>query len=75
MRSSRSGAIVLADYNGLDEADRERLGHPYAMCATKAVADTLRWVDQRIERARASGEWEVHREGQEHSGGVRVRGG
>lgn len=33
------------------------------MCATKAVADTLRWVDQRIERARASGEWEVTEKG------------
>lgn len=56
-------AIVLADYNGLDAADRERLGHPYAMCATKAVADTLQWVDQRTERARASGEWEVTEKG------------
>ena len=31
----------------------------YAICALKAVADTLRWVDQRVERAVATGEWEV----------------
>ena len=38
-------AIVLADYELLSSKDQERLGNPYAMCGTKVVADTLRWVD------------------------------
>src|SRR4249920_3043911 len=38
-------AIVLGDYDALEEDDRRLLGHPYAMCGLKAVADTLRWID------------------------------
>lgn len=56
-------AIVLADYNALSAEDRDRVGHPYAMCGIKAVADTIRWADQRIEKAVASGEWKVTEKG------------
>jgi len=33
------------------------------MCGIKAVADTIRWVDQRVEKAVATGEWKVTEKG------------
>ena len=56
-------ALVVADYNALEPAEQARLGRPYVMCGLKAVADTLRWIDERIDRAVATGEWKVTERG------------
>lgn len=61
-------AMVVADYNALAPEDRTRLGHPYVMCGLKAVADTIRWIDARIDRAAATGEWKVTERGKGRSG-------
>ena len=52
-------AMVLDDYNALSNEDKTLLGHPYALCGVKAVADTFRWIDARLEAAAATGEWSV----------------
>lgn len=49
--------ILMDDYGALPEEDRRRLGHPYGMCGLKAVADTLRWIDEFIAKQVATGEW------------------
>lgn len=41
----------------LSPDDRKRLGHPYAMCGLKAVADTLQWIDDEVARQVATGRW------------------
>jgi hypothetical protein len=56
-------AIVLNDYEALSAEDRARLGHPYAMCGLKAVADTLKWIDNELERGVAAGQWTVTNKG------------
>lgn len=52
-------AMVLDDYNALSNEDKTLLGHPYALCGVKAVADTFRWIDARLESAAATGKWSV----------------
>jgi hypothetical protein len=52
-------AISIDDYRALREEDRKTLGHPYAMCGLKAVADTFRWIDDVIARNVATGQWAV----------------
>ena len=49
--------ILVDDYEALPEDNRRRLGHPYAMCGLKAVADTFRWVDDFIAKKVHSGQW------------------
>ena len=54
-----AAAMVMKDYRALGEEERRELGHPYAMCGLKAVADTLRWVDDMLVRATKTGRWRV----------------
>jgi hypothetical protein len=49
--------ILMDDYSGLSGDDQKLLGHPYAMCGLKAVADTFRWIDDLIEDKVVKGEW------------------
>jgi hypothetical protein len=43
----------------LGAEEQRELGHPYAMSGLKAVADTLRWVDDMLARAKKTGRWKV----------------
>lgn len=52
-------AIDLRDYGALESDDQRRLGHPYMMCGLKAVADTLLWVDRKVQALAETGEWTV----------------
>jgi len=54
-----AAAMVMKDYNGLGAEERRELGHPYALCGLKAVADTLRWVDDMLAGAKKTGRWKV----------------
>jgi hypothetical protein len=54
-----AAAIAIEVYRALVDEDQRALGHPYVMCGLKAVADTLRWVDDVIARNVATGEWEI----------------
>jgi hypothetical protein len=56
-------AIEMKEYEALPPDDQSRLGHPYALCGVKAVADTLRWIDGKIAKGVATGEWAVTERG------------
>jgi len=55
--------ILMNDYAGLSAEDQKLLGHPYAMCSLKAVADTFRWIDGFIAKKVATGEWALTEKG------------
>ena len=52
-------AIVTKDYRALKDSEQRALGHPYALCGLKAVADTLRWMDGQLEEVKSSGRYHV----------------
>ena len=55
--------ILVKDYVDLPGQEQKLLGHPYAMCSLKAVADTLRWIDDWIARKVSTGEWAKNEKG------------
>ena len=55
--------ILMNDYANLSAEDQQLLGHPYAMCGLKAVADTFRFIDDLIAKKVSTGEWALTEKG------------